>query len=362
MIKLGNNLFFDNTRGIYFHTEGKDECIAGVDGYVTPLFVMALEGKLAAIFDSLMQHQEWKRLSIKSTFTSYVQLCHFVSLLEHDAVLATIPKAQKDPLERLVRAYLQWVIEREDSIVQEKPWVWFEPAFYPAGVVDQTGGEDIYNQYDAIPFGGFARAAFIFFIANTAKDAIKTGVQSEDLLTGTKEAIATCKAIFDDRDNVKLKQGMFRRLLETYLDWRYQQMELVLAYDVTLVEDDLWQRIYDEESRANELFKENMDKCRLYSLRPLLELQDNLKKRMLKEHPFISSTGKRINPNNLPSDGDYVALVAWLEAERLEGRDHLANAGGKVTKLCKDIQRIIGWDYIEADSLRTALRRKNSKK
>ena len=289
MIELGEKLFFDNTRGLYFRAVEKDECIAGLDGYVTPLFVMALEGKLAPLLDSLMQHQEWKRLPVKSTFVSYVQLCHFVSLSEHEAVRAAMPDEQKEPLDRLVRAYLQWVIEREDSIVQEKPWVWFEPAFYPTGVVDKTGGEDIYNQYDAIPFGGFARTAFTFFIANTAKDAIKNAIQADDLLQAAKEAIEKCKAIFDDRDNVTLQQGMLRRLLETYLDWRYQQMELVLAYDVTLVEDDLWQRIYDEESRAHELFKKNMEEQGLQSLCPLLDLQGNLIKRMQKEHPAIST-------------------------------------------------------------------------
>ena len=357
-MELGENLDFDSTRGLYFVSETQKTCIASADGFITPLFVIALQGKLSELSEQIMHTKEWQRIPVNTTFISYVQLCHYVALSEHEAVNKAMPKGQREALDKLTRAYLNWVIECEDKIVAEKPSVWFEPAFYPAGVTDPTGGDDIYNQYDAIPFGGFARTAFYFFISNTAKDAIRTVLQSDDLLASAKTAIEKCKNIFADKDNVILNPGMFRRLLETYLDWRYKRTETALAHDITLVDDDLWQHIFDEESRAYKSFNDNMDRCRLYGLRPLLTLQNDFLKRMQKDHPYITGTGKRINPNNLPPEGDYKALALWLKSEMKNGQDYLADVGGKVTKLCEDIhfKRRIAWKYIEADSLRHAIR------
>ena len=95
-----------------------------------------------------------------------------------------IPDEQNEALDTLVRIYLRWVIEREDAIVSDKPSVWFEPAFYPAGVYAESEDFDPYSRYDSIPFGGFARVAFYFFIANTAKNIIKAATHP---LTGPAE-------------------------------------------------------------------------------------------------------------------------------------------------------------------------------
>ena len=286
-MELGENLDFDSTRGLYFVSETQKTCIASADGFVTPLFVIALQGKLSELSEQMMHTKEWQRIPVNTTFVSYVQLCHYVTLSEHEAVNKAMPEGQREALDKLTRAYLNWVIEREDKIVAEKPSVWFEPAFYPAGVADPTGGDDLYNQYDAIPFGGFARKAFYFFIANTAKDAIREAVQGEDLLEASKKAIALCKAIFEDRDNVVLNRGMFRRLLEEYLKWQDRQKELELAEDVTLTKEDIWQVVYDGEAKSYQLFKDNIGRCKLEQLRSLLNLQGDFLKRMQKEHPSI---------------------------------------------------------------------------
>ena len=99
-------------------------------------------------------------------------------------------------------------------------------------------------------------------------------------------------------------------------------------------------------------------------MRPLLELQGDLIERMKKDHPYISTTGKAIVQTNLPKDGDIQALIRWLDAEDKEGRHHLADHDGNVEALCDDaiFRKKIGWYNIKANSLRTALRRKNSKK
>jgi len=364
MIEISKDLIFIPQRGLYHHTEEEDLCIASSSGYVTPLFVLALQGKLAERSESLLQSKEWELLPVNTTFVSYQQLCHYVCLKENEAVRKAMPECQDESLDMLVRAYLRSVLEREDAIVREKPSVWFEPSFYPSGVYSESGDFDPYSRYDTISFGGFARVAFYFFIANTAKDAIKGVLQGEDLLSAGQSAISTCRAIFDDRDNVKLQHGMLRKLLEHYMEWRYEQTDMRLGNNVALCEDDLWQEIYDEESRARTLFNDNMDKERLYGLRPLLELQGDILKRMQKDHPFISSTGKRINANKLPREGSYVGLVEWLESERGNGRDYLEEYDNNVEAMCSDMlfKKKIGWYKIDASNLRRTMNRKGFQK
>ena len=359
MIEISQNLIFIPQRGLYLRKKDEEQCIASCDGYVTPLLVMALLGKLTELSAELLKGKEWEQIPVNTTFVSYQQLCHYVALMDNENVRKAMPQEQEKELNTLVRIYLRWVIEREDAIVRDKPSVWFEPAFYPAGVYAESEDFDLYSRYDTIPFGGFARVAFYFFISNTAKNVIKEALLSEDLLGASRAAIETCKAIFVDRDNVKLQHGMYRKLLEHYLDWCYEQTEIRLGNNVALCDDDLWQEIFNEELRTHTLFNANMDKLRLYGLRPLLDLQGDLLKRMQKDHPFITTTGKRFNPNNLPSEGDYKALAVWINSEKLDGRDYLTDVGGKVTALCENIQfkRRIGWESIDDNSLRTALRR-----
>ncbi len=359
MKELGEGLLFDPERGLL-----KGEVLlTGSDGYVPALFVTAMEGGLSAQYKALLAAKEWQRLPVNHTFVSYCQLSYFVRLQEDDSVREMLPNSEKEPLYKLTRAYMQDLIDRENQLVLDNPYMWFESAFYPSGLFADDGDFDIYNQYDSIPFGGFARSAFYFFIAETAKTYIQNAVLSDNLLAAGKEALQKCKNIFADKYNVVINPGRFRVLLETYLKWRFEQTELALAHDVTLTEDDLWQEILTEEAQMHKLFNENMNTCRLYGLRPLLELQGDLIKRMKRDHPYISSTAKRINPNNLPQEGDYQGLADWLESERREGRDYLQQASGKVTKLCDDInfKRLVAWYSIEADSLRHAINRKKKK-
>lgn len=176
--------------------------------------------------------------------------------------------------------------------------------------------------------------------------------------------IVKCKAIFDDWDNVKFQSGTFRRLLDIYLDWRYKQAEAELAHDVSLSEDDIWQYIYNNETHARDLFEKNMNAYRLYTLRPLLDLQVDLIERIKKDHPYISITAKAMTPLNLPKEGKIQELVKWLDEEAKDGRDHIAEYKGNIQAMCDDpiFKKKIGWYTIKANSLRAALRRRKQKK
>lgn len=363
-MQITENLIFYPERGLFCLTDGKESCIAGTGGYVTPLFVAALSGQLADKYQQLLKSKEWQIPPVKTTFVSFTEICHFVSLSENELVQSYMSEEQKEVLDKLIRIYLQWVIDQEDEMVRINPSVWLEPAFYPIGVYAESEDFDPYNRYDSIPIGGFARSALYFFIANTAKNIMKSAIQEDDLLTACKNVIEKCKAIFDDWDNIILQCGMFRGLLDAYLNWRFYQTETKLAHDISLSNDDIWQQIFNEEMRAHALFDKNMDTLRLYSLRPLLDLQGELIKRIQKDHPYISTSAKAIVPMNLPREGDVQALIRWLDAEAKEGRDYLADHDGNVEALCDDaiFRKKIGWYKIKANSLRTALRRKNTRK
>lgn len=363
-MQITEHLIFYPERGLFFLSNGKESCIASTGNYITPMFVAALNGKLSDRYPQLLKSKEWQKIPVKTTFDSYKELCHFVVLSEHEAIQAALPEDEKDALNKMAHIYLQWLVDNEDEMVRDHPSAWLEPAFYPSGVFAASEDFDPYNRYDATPIGGFARSAFYFFIANTAKNIIKAAILEDDLLQTAKDAIEKCKAIFNDWDNVKLQPGIFRGLLNVYLDWRYKQAEATLAHNASLGDDDIWQYIFNEETHARDLFDKNMNTCRLYSLRPLLDLQNDLLQRIQKDHPYISTTGKAIVPMNLPREGDIQALIRWLDEEAKEGRDHLAEYDGVVEAMCDDpiFKKKIGWYQIKANSLRTAMRRKNSRK
>lgn len=363
-MQITENLIFYPERGLFCLTDGKESCIAATGGYVTPLFVAALSSQLADKYQQLLKSKEWQIPPVKTTFVSFTEVCHFVSLSENELVQSYMSEEQKEVLDKLIRIYLQWVIDQEDEMVRINPSVWLEPAFYPIGVYAESEDFDPYNRYDSIPIGGFARSALYFFIANTAKNIIKSAIQEDNLLQAAKDMIVKCKAIFDDWDNVKFQSGTFRRLLDIYMDWRYKQAEAELAHDVSLSEDDIWQYIYNNEMHARDLFEKNMNAYRLYTLRPLLDLQVDLIERIKKDHPYISTSNKNIVPSNLPRENSYTELVRWLEDEKKDGRDHLADHDGNVEALCDDaiFRKKIGWYKIKANSLRTALRRQNTRK
>ena len=58
----------------------------------------------------------------------------------------------------------------------------------------------------------------------------------------------------------------------------------------------------------------------------------------------------------IPQEGDYSALVRWLELEKLKGNDHYADADYNRTKLCRNLLKIIGWEP-DQNSLRKAQNR-----
>jgi hypothetical protein len=54
-----------------------------------------------------------------------------------------------------------------------------------------------------------------------------------------------------------------------------------------------------------------------------------------------------------PRENDYAALVAWLEAEKAQGRDYYADAGMNRSRMCRDLSEILGW-IVDQNSLRKA--------
>lgn len=55
----------------------------------------------------------------------------------------------------------------------------------------------------------------------------------------------------------------------------------------------------------------------------------------------------------MPQDGDYSALVKWLEIEKSNGNDYYAEAGFNRSQMCRNLFKIIGWEPNQ-DSLRKA--------
>lgn len=363
-MQITEHLIFYPDRGLFQLSEGIEKCIAATGKYITPLFVVALSGELAEKYPNLLRDREWQIFPINTTFVSYSEICHYVSLLENEAVQASILDNEKEALDRLVRIYLEWVIEEENEIVRSNPSVWLEPAFYPSGIFAENGDFDLYNRYDSIPIGGFARSALYFFIANTAKKNIISALHTDDLFCAFQKCIKDCKAIFEDYNNIHIQPGLKRNLLDAYLAWSFNQNEVDKAHDVSLSNDDLWQIILNKELRAYKLFDKKLVELHLFDLRPLLELQKDLITRIQKDHPYISTSNKNIVPSNLPRENSYTELVRWLEDEKKDGRDHLGDYDGNVAAMCADsnFRRKIGWHSINENSLRKALNRKNKKK
>lgn len=57
--------------------------------------------------------------------------------------------------------------------------------------------------------------------------------------------------------------------------------------------------------------------------------------------------------NAMPAEGDYSALVIWLEKEKMRGNDHYADANYNRSQMCRNLLKIIGWEPNQ-DSLRKA--------
>lgn len=286
MIKeLGGDILFDSDRGIYKGSQ----MLTGVDGFVPAMVVMALMGELSEKQHELMNGKEWRCLEVNGTFVSYRQLVYFVRLSEDSSIAALLSENERDALKRLTRAYVSDVIRMEDSKVERNPGVWMEPAFYPEGMFAADGDADVYNQYDALPIAGFARSAFYFFVSNTAKDYLREALRMPDLLAGCKDAIAKCKALLIDRSTVRFNSAMYRRFLDAYQAWRYDQMNEHLSDDVMLTDEDIWQAVHKEEQVCYKHFEEKKDGGDVSDLLVLHELHGKLLLRMEKEHPSLAA-------------------------------------------------------------------------
>ncbi len=71
---------------------------------------------------------------------------------------------------------------------------------------------------------------------------------------------------------------------------------------------------------------------------------------------IYTSPQEKVPETILPQEGDYSALVRWLELEKLKGNDHYADADYNRTKLCRNLLKIIGWEP-DQNSLRKAQNR-----
>ena len=93
-MQISEQLIFYPERGLFSLSDGHEICIASTGNYVTPLFVAALNGKLADKYPQLLKSKEWQSTPVRTTFDSYKELSHFVTLSEHEAVQTIFPEDQ----------------------------------------------------------------------------------------------------------------------------------------------------------------------------------------------------------------------------------------------------------------------------
>ena len=62
--------------------------------------------------------------------------------------------------------------------------------------------------------------------------------------------------------------------------------------------------------------------------------------------------------SGLPPEGNYVAVVTWLEKEKEEGRDYFQEAGKNRAKMCRNLSDIFKWE-VDSNSLGKTLNRRN---
>ena len=62
--------------------------------------------------------------------------------------------------------------------------------------------------------------------------------------------------------------------------------------------------------------------------------------------------------SGLPPEGNYVAVVTWLENEKAEGRDYFQEAGNNRAKMCRNLSDIFNWE-VDSNSLGKRLNRRN---
>lgn len=63
----------------------------------------------------------------------------------------------------------------------------------------------------------------------------------------------------------------------------------------------------------------------------------------------------------LPAANNYTMLADWLENQKEKGKDYLAEAGGNMALVARNLEKVVGW-LVDEHSLRRAFNRKNNKK
>ena len=71
------------------------------------------------------------------------------------------------------------------------------------------------------------------------------------------------------------------------------------------------------------------------------------------QHPESVAEPNARDVIRLPQEGDYSALVKWLEAQKKNGNDYLADADFNRSQMCRNLLKIIGWEP-DQNSLRKA--------
>lgn len=68
---------------------------------------------------------------------------------------------------------------------------------------------------------------------------------------------------------------------------------------------------------------------------------------------IIVPKGKSMDELENPKEGDYKAVVRWLEYEKANGRDWYKLNNNNRSQMCREISGILGWEVSE-NSLRKA--------
>ena len=332
----------------------RSHCLASPYGYVPLVFIYAIEGTLHARYAKEMRRREWEQKPVMYPFTSYQQLSCFVSLYENELIRSVLPDEEKEPLMRLIQAYVEWLLEKDREMVNDNPAAWLQPAFYPAEVKDNEGDFDIYNRFDALPLKGFAQAAFYFAIANSAYTRLCSVTQIDNFAENAKKAVSEARELFDDIEKIELQPGTVRPLAAAYLQEQFYQYSQRSAEDVSVSEDDIWRTIYAQEQDALALLNGYRPRQEIFKL--LLNLQEDVLERMLKEHVCLNEW-INAKSNRYPAKNDYEGVIQWLAYQKTRGNDYYKEAKNNRTKMCKDLTDLFGWD-VDQNSLQQHERRK----
>ena len=61
----------------------------------------------------------------------------------------------------------------------------------------------------------------------------------------------------------------------------------------------------------------------------------------------------------LPAENNYQELVKWIERQKAGGEDYLAEAGGNIAQMARNLSKVVHW-AVDEHSLRRAIARKKT--